>query len=175
VSPVPRQPSRAERAERGADNRAGRVVSRRPRPAPPHRPRPKVEIEHGTTPGEVAALRTQVLGFVLTLPEVALGDSRLDADAAGIFVRVSGDDGTPPETREFATLRNHPRWRLSVRVPIGAMVDLQRLGWGRPRPSDEAGPLLLELAGVRNEADVAALQGILAAAHRAAANPQAPS
>ena len=151
----------------------GRLVSRSRRPAPPRTPRAQVATDRAPTAAEIAALRGRLLRFALTLPEVALGDSRLDDDAAGIFVRVPGDDGTGFEMREFATLRDRPQWSLSVLVPIDALVDLQRLGWGRPRPADGPGPLLLELARPRSEAEIAPLQGILAAAHRVAANPQA--
>jgi hypothetical protein len=113
-----------------------------------------------------------LLRFLLTLPGVALGDSRLDADAAGIFVRVSNEDGTGFEMREFATLRNHPRWSLSVILPADGMVSLQRLGWGRPRSADGSGPLLLELVRPRSEADVEPLERVLATAHRVASNAQ---
>jgi hypothetical protein len=85
---------------------------------------------------------------------------------------VSGGTGAGFEMREFATLRSHPRWILTVVLPIEAMVDLQRLGWGRPRPSDAPGPLLLELVRPRAEADIAPLQRVLATAHAAAAHPR---
>jgi hypothetical protein len=174
VSSPARPPSHGERAGTGpADASVGRIVARRPRPAPPRTPRARVAADRAATPAEISALRARLLRFALTLPEVALGDSRLDDAAAGMFVRVARDDGTGVEMREFATLRDQPRWSLSVVVPIEAMVDLQRLGWGRARPSDGPGPLLLELARPRAEADIAPLQGVLAAAHRVAANPQA--
>ena len=173
MSPTPRRPPRDERAEGGAAHpRAGRPASRRPRPAPGIRARQVDQTGRTATTAEIAALRAQLLRFLLTLPGVALGDSRLDADAAGIFVRVSNEDGTGFEMREFATLRSHPRWSLSVILPVDGMVSLQRLGWGRPRSADGSGPLLLELVRPRSEADVESLQRVLASAHRVASNAQ---
>jgi hypothetical protein len=174
MSLAPRKPARDERPEAtAADVPAGRLIARRPRPVPQPIARPHVETDHTITPAEVAALRARLVRYALTLPDVAVGDSGLDDEAAGIFVRVPRHDGPGFEMREFATLHTHPRWRLSVVLPIDAMVDLQRLGWGRPRSSDGPGPLLLELVRPRAEADVAGLMGVVATAHRALANPQA--
>ena len=94
MSPGPRQPARDDRVKGGlgpTETPAGRLVSQRPRPGPGSglissltaRPRP----------ADVSALRDRLLRYVLTLLEVALGGSRLDDDAAGIFVRVSRDGG----------------------------------------------------------------------------------
>jgi hypothetical protein len=72
--------------------------------------------------------------------------------------------------REFATLRSRPRWSLSVLLPIEATVELQRLGWGRPRPTAASGPLLLELVRPRRDDDIEPLQRVVATAHRGAAD-----
>ena len=117
-------------------------------------------------------MRAQLLRFAVTLPDVAIGDSRLDADAAGLFVRASLGDGAAVEMREFATLRNRPRWSLSMLLPIGATAELQRLGWGRTRAPEGSGPWLLELVRPRHEADIRPLQRVIATAHRAAADAQ---
>jgi hypothetical protein len=152
---------------------AGRLVARRrPRPAARIPPRPPTDGDQAATPSELAALRQQVLQFALRLPDVALGDSALDSAAAGLFVTISSDDGLRVELREFATLRKHPRWRLSVVVPVAAALELQRLGWGRPRPPDGPGPLMLDLVRPRHDADLTALQRVVAAAYRAATGGQ---
>jgi hypothetical protein len=171
--PAKRRVGDGRAARTPGDAPTGRVVSRGPRPASPLISRPEVASEHQPTRADSAALRGQLLRFALTLPDVALGDSRLDDQAAGIFVRVSRRDEVGFEMREFATMRRHPRWSLSVVLPIATMVDFQRLGWGRAREPDGPGPLLLELVRPRSEADVDPLQGVLATAHRAAADPRA--
>jgi hypothetical protein len=154
----------------------GRLVTRgRPRPPARIPPRPSTDRDQPASPSELAALREQVLQFALRLPDVALGDSGLDAVAAGLFVTVSSDDGMRFELREFATLRKRPRWRLSVVVPVAAALELQRLGWGRPRPPDGPGALMLDLVRPRNEDDLATLQRVVAAAYRAATGDQGRS
>ena len=128
--------------------------------------------ERAATAAELTALRAQLLRFALTLPAVAIGDSRLDVDAAGLFVRVPLDDGAAVEMREFATVRTRPRWSLSVLLPVGVTAEFQRLGWGRPRPADGSGPLLSSWCGPASEADIRPLQRVIATAHRAAADAQ---
>jgi hypothetical protein len=173
VSGPSRQPPRDHAAQDvPAGAASGGRVTRRRRPAPAPIPPRQVSDDRAATPAQIAGLRARLLQFALTLPSVALGASRLDADAAGLFVRISEDDDTDVEMREFATLRTHPRWRLSALLPIPATAELQRRGWGRPRPSDGPGPLLLELVRPRSEADIEPLQRIIAIAHRAAAGDQ---
>jgi hypothetical protein len=133
----------------------------------------RASLPAGSPPStaEVGELRRLLLRFALGLPDVAIGDSRLDAGAAGLFVRVMVDDEAGFVMREFATLRNRPRWSLSVVLPVGAVAELQRLGWGRPRSADRSlRTLLLELARPRGDADLAPLERALALAHRAAAD-----
>jgi hypothetical protein len=175
MSDEPRQRPRDETGrERPSGIVSGRAVARQRRPPAPARipPRRARNGEPTATAAQIAALRRHVLRSALTLPGVALGESRLDLDAAGLFVRFSLDDGARVEMREFATLRTHPRWRLSALLPIGTIAMLQRLGWGRPRHCDQPGTLLLELVRPRSEAEVPPLQHVLAAAYRAAADPQ---
>jgi hypothetical protein len=171
-----RRPPRATDGEVAPSERAGAPADltsgRRRRPAPAPLPPREPPGGRAATPAEVAELRARLLQSAMSLPGVALDASRLDADAAGLFVRRSGDDGTDLEMREFATLRTHPRWRLSVVVPMAATAELQRLGWGRPRPPDGPGPLLLELTRPGTEADLGPLQQIIALAHRVAADGQ---
>ena len=135
-------------------------------------PRGLADAQLGPTAAELTALRAQLLRFAVTLPAVAIGDSRLYTDAAGLFVRFPFDDGAAVVTREFATVRNRPRWSLSVLLPAGVTAEFQRLGWGRPRPADGSGPLLLELVRPRHQADIRPLQRVIATAHRVAAPAQ---
>lgn len=175
MSGGPRQRPREDAAQdRPSGVVGGTLVARTRRPLAPERipPRQALEGDRAATAAQIAALRRQVLRFALTLPGVALGESRLDVDAAGLFLRFSLDDGARVEVREFATLRTYPRWTLSAVLPIGTIARLQRLGWGRSRHSNRPGPLLLELVRPRNGAEVRALQHVVAAAHRAAADPQ---
>jgi hypothetical protein len=174
MSRGPRQRPRDNAAPERPSGVVGDVVARTRRPLAPARipPRQVLDGEHVATAAQIAALREQVLRFALRLPGVALGESRLDVDAVGFFLRLSLDDGARVETREFATLRTDPRWTLSACLPIATIAQLQRLGWGRPRHSKQPGPLLLELVRPRSEAEVRALQHVLAAAHRAAADNQ---
>jgi hypothetical protein len=165
------------RDARGHDTPAGvparRAVTRGRRPAgAAPLPARHVDDRASASSAEIADLRARLLRFALTLPGVALGDSRLDDDAAGLFVRVWQDDGLRSELREFATLRTHPRWRLSVLVSVDTTARLQRLGWGRPRLPDGPGPLLLDVSRPRSEADIEPLQRVLASAYRAAAPDQ---
>ncbi|MDA0162599.1 hypothetical protein OM076_20160 [Solirubrobacter ginsenosidimutans] len=139
---------------------------------------PQREVADGdrdATAAELAALRAHLLRFAVTLPAVAIGDSRLDADAAGLFVRLPLDGGAGVEMREFATVRNRPRWSVSVLLPVGAAAEFQRLGWGRSRPADESGPLLLELMRPRHQADISPLRRVIATAHRVAGGAQEPN
>jgi hypothetical protein len=170
-----RQPAREDRARAGrAGVPTGRLVTRPQRRAATARipQRRVVDSERSATAAEVSAMRAQLLRFALTLPDVAIGGSRLDAEAAGLFVRLPLDDRAGFEMREFATVRNRPRWSLSVLLPIGATAELQRLGWGRPQASKQSGPLLLELVRPRQEADLLPLQRVIATAHRVAADAQ---
>jgi len=135
-------------------------------------PRGITEAQAGPTAAQVTALRAQLLRYAVTLPAVAIGDSRLHTDAAGLFVRFPLDDGAAVVTREFATLRNQPRWSMSVLLPAGVTAEFQRLGWGRPRPAYGSAPLLLELVRPRHQADIRPLQRVIATAHRVAAPAQ---
>jgi hypothetical protein len=175
MSRRPPPAGRDEVAPHGPAGAPDRVATGRRRPASAPIPPREAGGQRAATPAEAAALRASLLQFAMSLPAVALDASRLDAEAAGLFVRRSRDDGTDLELREFATVRTHPRWRLSVLLPMAATAELQRRGWGRPRPPDEPGPLLLELARPRSEADLPALERIIALAHRAAAGDQGRS
>jgi hypothetical protein len=167
VSLRPREAPRDERADSARAGAPSRLVARaRPRPPAPLPPRRVADGERAATAGELAARRAQLLRFAVTLPDVAIGESRLEPHAAGLFVRLPRDGGAGVESREFATLRTRPQWRLSVLLPARATAELQRLGWGRPRHADGSGPLVLELVRPRHDDDLGPLQRVIAAAHR---------
>jgi hypothetical protein len=153
---------------------AGRLVARRRPPAPARVPdRASLRPQSPPSSADVAAMRARLLRFALTLPNVALGDSRRDPSAAGLFHRVVIDDGAGFVAHEFATLRNRPRWSLRVVLPVDAAAELQRLGWGRPlQASGSALELVVELAPPRSDADLAPLARALIIGHRAAAGDQ---
>lgn len=172
MSPA-REPTARDGAEREPPP-AGRLVARMRPPAPPRVPeRASLQPQSPPSAAEVAAMRARLLRFALTLPGVALGDSRLDPGAAGLFHRVVIEDGAGFVAREFATLRNRPRWSFSVVLPVGPAAELQRLGWGRPRHGNRsAQALVVELARPRSDADLAPLARALMIGHRAAAEDQ---
>jgi hypothetical protein len=173
VSP-PREPTTRDGVDRERPPAAGRLVARKRPPAEARVPE-RADLQPPNPPSatEVAALRARLLRFALTLPGVALGDSRLDLGAAGLFHRVLIEDGAGVVAREFATLRNRPRWSFSVVLPVDAAAELQRLGWGRPRQATaSAQALVVELARPRHDADLAPLGRALVIGHRAAAEGQ---
>jgi hypothetical protein len=170
-------PAREPKAREGTAQQptpAGRLVARRRPPAQVDVPeRAGLQPQSPPSAAEVAAMRAQLLRFALTLPGVALGDSRLDPGAAGLFHRVVLEDGAGLVQSEFATLRNRPRWSFNVVLPVGAAAELQRLGWGRPRQAtSSAQALVVELARPRSDADLGPLVRALVIAHRAATGDQ---
>ncbi len=167
-----REPKVREAA--GPQPPSGRLVSRRRPPAQSGVPeRDGLEPQTPPSAAEVAAMRTQLLRFALTLPGVALGDSRLDPGAAGLFHRVAIEDGAGLVQSEFATLRTRPRWSFNVVLPVSAAAEFQRLGWGRPRQANGSSQaLVVELARPRSDADVGPLARAVASAHRAATGDQ---
>ena len=170
-------PPREPTAREGAGQQptpSGRLVARRRPPAQTPVPeRAGLQPQSPPSAAETAAMRARLLRFALTLPGVAIGDSRLDPGAAGLFHRVVVEDGAGPVQREFATLRNRPRWSFNVVLPVGAAAELQRLGWGRPRQANgSAQALVVELARPRGDADLAPLARALVIAHRAAGEDQ---
>ena len=116
-------------------------------------------------------MRAQLLRFAVTLPGVAIGDSRLDADAAGLFVRVVARAMAP-----------RSRCASSPRCATGRAGASACSCPSAPRPSSSASAgaargtrsgsaqrSLLELVRPRSDADIRPLQRVIAIAHRAAA------